>query len=77
MSANPHTNGGLLPKDLKLPDFLDYAADVPSQLLSSYMADRMRVTSLIGGIPTLKGIPRVPSLPMSRSSSLLWQGITR
>ena len=30
MSANPHTNGGLLLKDLKLPDFQDYAVDVPS-----------------------------------------------
>ena len=29
MSANPHTNGGLLLKDLKLPDFRDYAVDVP------------------------------------------------
>jgi hypothetical protein len=68
MSANPHTNGGLLLKDLKLPEFLDYAADVPSQLLSSYMADRMRVTSLIGDIPTLKAIPRVASLPMSMNT---------
>ena len=25
MSANPHANGGLLRKDLKLPDFRDYA----------------------------------------------------
>jgi xylulose-5-phosphate/fructose-6-phosphate phosphoketolase len=29
MSANPHANGGLLRKDLKLPDFRDYAVDVP------------------------------------------------
>jgi xylulose-5-phosphate/fructose-6-phosphate phosphoketolase len=29
MSANPHANGGILLKDLKLPDFRDYAADVP------------------------------------------------
>ena len=29
MSANPHSNGGLLLKDLKLPDFRDYAVDVP------------------------------------------------
>ena len=28
MSANPHTNGGLLLKDLKLPDFRDYAVTV-------------------------------------------------
>ncbi len=30
MSANPHANGGLLLKDLKLPDFRSYAVDVPS-----------------------------------------------
>ncbi len=29
MGANPHANGGLLLKDLKLPDFRDYAVDVP------------------------------------------------
>jgi xylulose-5-phosphate/fructose-6-phosphate phosphoketolase len=28
MSDNPHTNGGLLLKDLRLPDFRDYAVDV-------------------------------------------------
>jgi xylulose-5-phosphate/fructose-6-phosphate phosphoketolase len=30
MGANPHANGGLLLKDLKLPDFNDYAVAVPS-----------------------------------------------
>ena len=30
MGANPHANGGLLLKDLKMPDFRDYAVDVPS-----------------------------------------------
>ena len=30
MSANPHTNGGVLLKDLRLPDFRDYAIEVPS-----------------------------------------------
>jgi xylulose-5-phosphate/fructose-6-phosphate phosphoketolase len=29
MSANPHTNGGVLLKDLKMPDFRDYAIDLP------------------------------------------------
>ena len=29
MSDNPHANGGLLLKDLRLPDFRDYAVDVP------------------------------------------------
>jgi xylulose-5-phosphate/fructose-6-phosphate phosphoketolase len=30
MSANPHANGGLLLKDLTLPDFRAYAVDVPA-----------------------------------------------
>jgi xylulose-5-phosphate/fructose-6-phosphate phosphoketolase len=30
MSDNPHANGGLLLRDLALPDFRDYAVDVPS-----------------------------------------------
>jgi xylulose-5-phosphate/fructose-6-phosphate phosphoketolase len=29
MSANPHANGGLLLRDLCLPDFCDYAIEVP------------------------------------------------
>jgi len=30
MGANPHANGGLLLRDLRLPDFRDYAVDVPT-----------------------------------------------
>jgi len=30
MSANPHANGGTLLRDLELPDFRDYAVDVPA-----------------------------------------------
>ncbi|HMG30524.1 MAG TPA: phosphoketolase family protein, partial [Jiangellaceae bacterium] len=30
MSASPHANGGLLLEDLALPDFRDYAVDVPA-----------------------------------------------
>ncbi|MCR4331396.1 MAG: phosphoketolase family protein, partial [Sulfuricaulis sp.] len=29
MGANPHANGGLLLRDLRLPDFREYAVDVP------------------------------------------------
>ena len=31
MSANPHANGGLLRKELKLPDFRKYAVEVPTR----------------------------------------------
>ena len=30
MGANPHANGGLLLRDLRMPDYRDYAVDVPS-----------------------------------------------
>ena len=30
MGANPHANGGLLLRDLLMPDFRKYAVDVPS-----------------------------------------------
>jgi len=41
MSDNPHTNGGLLLKDLRMPDFRDYAIEVPSP--GSTMAEATRI----------------------------------
>ena len=51
MGANPHTNGGVLLRDLELPDFREYAADVPSpgtttseatRVLGAFLRDVMR-----------------------------------
>jgi xylulose-5-phosphate/fructose-6-phosphate phosphoketolase len=51
MSANPHANGGLLRKDLSLPDFRDYAVEVPhagkvlhenTQPLGEFLRDILR-----------------------------------
>jgi xylulose-5-phosphate/fructose-6-phosphate phosphoketolase len=51
MSANPHANGGELLRDLALPDFRDYAADVerpgatthePTRLAGAYLRDVIR-----------------------------------
>ena len=42
MGANPHANGGLLLRDLNLPDFRDYAVDVPSPGIVT--AESTRVT---------------------------------
>ena len=48
MSANPHANGGLLLRDLDLPDFRDYGVDVskpgatssePTRLLGTWLRD--------------------------------------
>jgi xylulose-5-phosphate/fructose-6-phosphate phosphoketolase len=51
MSANPHANGGLLLTDLRMPDFCDYAVDVPrpasgsheaTHVLGAFLRDVMR-----------------------------------
>jgi xylulose-5-phosphate/fructose-6-phosphate phosphoketolase len=52
MGANPHANGGLLLRDLRLPDFHDYAVDVPrpgavageaTRVMGSYLRDVMKL----------------------------------
>ena len=51
MGANPHANGGLLLKALRLPDYADYAVDVPApgahlaestRVLGTYLRDTMK-----------------------------------
>jgi xylulose-5-phosphate/fructose-6-phosphate phosphoketolase len=41
MGANPHANGGLLTRDLALPDFRDHAVDVPAPARTSSEATRV------------------------------------
>ena len=52
MGANPHANGGLLLKDLRLPDFRDYAVAVPmpggatsedARVMGNYLRDVMKL----------------------------------
>jgi xylulose-5-phosphate/fructose-6-phosphate phosphoketolase len=54
MGANPHTNGGLLLRGLELPDFRDYAVEVPSpasktseatRVLGAFLRDVMKLNS--------------------------------
>jgi xylulose-5-phosphate/fructose-6-phosphate phosphoketolase len=45
MGANPHANGGLLLRDLKLPDFRDYAVAV--EVPGAAKAESTRVTGLL------------------------------
>ncbi len=54
MGANPHANGGLLLRDLRLPDFRDYAVDVPqpgqalaepTRILGTFLRDVMQLNS--------------------------------
>ncbi len=46
MSANPHTNGGLLLRDLRLPDFRDYAVKVEQPAVDSAEATKVMATFL-------------------------------
>jgi xylulose-5-phosphate/fructose-6-phosphate phosphoketolase len=46
MSANPHANGGLLLHDLDLPDFRDYAVEVPQPGSQTHEATRVLGTFL-------------------------------
>jgi len=46
MSANPHANGGLLLRDLELPDFRDYAVEVPAPATKTSEATRVLGTFL-------------------------------
>src|SRR5271156_2250306 len=41
MGANPHANGGLLLKELRMPDFRSYAVDVPNPGTSTAEATRV------------------------------------
>ena len=52
MGANPHANGGMLLRDLRMPDFCDYAVDVPkpgsgaveaTRVMGNYLRDVMKL----------------------------------
>jgi xylulose-5-phosphate/fructose-6-phosphate phosphoketolase len=54
MGANPHANGGLLKRELRLPDFQDYAVDVEdpgasqaeaTRVVGSYLRDVVRLNA--------------------------------
>ena len=54
MGASPHANGGQLLRDLRLPDFRDYAVDVPqpgqalaepTRIMGKYLRDVMRLNA--------------------------------
>jgi xylulose-5-phosphate/fructose-6-phosphate phosphoketolase len=44
MSANPHANGGLLRQELRMPNFCDYAVDVPAPGTTTAEATRVQGT---------------------------------
>ena len=58
MSANPHANGGTLLQDLLLPEFRDYAVDVPHPGAGSSSA-----THAARGVPPRGGARQPPHVP--------------
>ena len=57
MGSNPHTNGGLLLRDLNMPDFRKYAVPVPypgsahaadTNVLGGFLRDVISLMSLSG-----------------------------
>ena len=63
MSANPHANGGLLLRDLKLPNFRDYAVDVPSpgaanaeatRVMGKFLRDVMKLNLRAAQLPPVQ-----------------------
>ena len=82
MSGNPHANGGLLLQDLRLPDFRDYAVDVPEPGRASAEATKVLGTWLrdvIGANPTtfrLMGPDETASnrlSPVFEATDRVWQ----
>ncbi len=76
MSANPHANGGLLLRDLDLPDFRDYAVEVPDAgahvrarrraCSATYLRDVVRRNP--EQLPDLRARTRPPRTGSARSS---------
>ena len=63
MSANQHTNGGLLLRDLRLPDFRDYAIEVPApgaataestRLMGAFLRDVMKLNMEFEKLPAVQ-----------------------
>ena len=47
MGANPHTNGGVLLRNLRMPDFRDYAVDI-----ESHGTTKAEATRILGQFPS-------------------------
>ena len=63
MSANPHANGGQLLHDLKLPNFRDYAVELPSpgsvtaeatRVMGQFLRDVMKLNLDVAKLPTVQ-----------------------
>ena len=57
MGANPHANGGMLLRDLRMPDFTDHAVDVPSPGIAG-IGDTHVVGRFLSDVLKLNAEPR-------------------
>ena len=68
MGANPHANGGLLLRDLELPDFRDYAVEVPAPGTSTSEATRV-LGGFLRDVDAANHGPELPGLRSRRNGS--------
>jgi len=57
MGANPNANGGLLLRDLRMPDFADYAVDVPKPGVAG-IGDTRVLAKFLRDVAKLNASPR-------------------
>ena len=81
MGANPHANGGKLLRDLRMPDFRDYAVKVPSPGIVEAEATRVaralptRIAQK--GLPALDLIGPAPAFFARVRGEYRWQILVR
>jgi xylulose-5-phosphate/fructose-6-phosphate phosphoketolase len=75
MSDNPHANGGLLLRDLKLPDFRDYAVKVPSPGVTSAESTRVMGTYLRDVMKANLGQKNFRLFSPDENNSNRWQDV--
>ena len=75
MSANPHANGGLFLKELRLPDFRDFAVDVPAQGAIIAESTRVMGTYLRGVMRLNLGSRNFRLFSPDENNSNRWQDV--
>ncbi|MFO0956783.1 MAG: phosphoketolase family protein [Isosphaeraceae bacterium] len=75
MGANPHANGGLLLRDLRMPDFRDYAVEVPAPGAVTAEATRVQGTFLRDVMRMNLGLRNFRVFSPDENNSNRWQDI--
>ncbi len=75
MGANPHANGGLLLKELKLPDFRDYAVKVPKPGIVAAESTRIQGEFVRDVLKLNAGVRNFRVFSPDETSSNRWAGL--